>query len=91
MAEAIVMFICIAGSSSCGEAGKAYYSQSLEAQRIANEAKESIEHKIGKEQAAIIGSMLGVMVLKRGVINMQRNLNLVMESDSAQLQLHFEN
>jgi hypothetical protein len=88
--ELVVLSVCIWGSSACSDAGTAYYSQSLEAQRIANEAQHAVEHKVGKENAAVLGSMVGVMVLKRGTINMQRHLNLIVESNSAQLQLHFE-
>jgi len=87
--EIVVLSICILGSA-CDYASRAYYAQSVDAQRIANEAQVAIEHKMGAENAAIVGSMFGVMVLRKGTINMQRHLNLLIDERSMQLQAHWE-
>lgn len=86
-----MLFICVVGSSSCGEAITKYYEYNIDLQQWTNKKQYEIEQAVGKENIAVVGSMVGVMALKKGKINMQRHLNLILDTNSALFQLHWEN
>lgn len=88
--ESIVMFICIAGSASCGEAANAYYGQNIELQQWASREQVIIEKRIGKDALAVAGGVAGVFFVKKGIVNMHKHLNLVIDPSSAQLKFHWD-
>lgn len=92
MLEALVLSVCITGNGNgCGNISKAYYNQSLEAQRLAREIQIEAEKDIGKENLALLGTVSGLIFIKKGTINIDNHLNFVILSNTgAIIQLHFE-
>lgn len=90
MIEPIVIFICIAGTAGCGSAATAYYDYNTYAQRWLKTMQYDVEQKYGKENIALVGTTMGLMFVRKGTVTIHKHINLVVDDNSAQIQLRWD-
>ena len=88
MLEFLVLSVCVSGSG-CNEATSAYYSYNKDLQMLTKKYQERAEDIVGKHNLALLGTTSGLIFVKQGSFQLNRNADLILGNETKVL-LHWE-
>jgi hypothetical protein len=89
MLELLIIGVCLNGTG-CNETASAYYAYNKDLRDLASNIERKANAEFGKENLAIVGTMAGLVFVKKGTVVLQRNVNLIANTNQAVLQYHME-